>query len=215
VLDEIGELPLELQPKLLRALESRTITRLGETKSRSVDVRFVASTHRNLEEEVAAGRFREDLYFRLSVITVRMPPLRERKEEIPRLVRHFLTAMAGDRAPEVPAQTMELLLAHDWPGNCRELRNFVERFLALPELPPDALLGRAPGSMAPPGAPDVDASLPFHEAKERFTDRFERAYFERLLGAHGKNLSEAARVAGLSRQTCYRLIRKHGLKSDD
>ena len=215
VLDEIGELPLNLQSKLLRALESREVVRLGETKSRNVDVRFIASTNRNLQEEVKAGRFREDLFFRLSVVTARLPPLRDRKEEIPRLCSHFLTAIAGDRAPEIPSQTMELVLSHDWPGNCRELRNFVERFLALPGLPAGSLLGSPSEDDKRTGAPDVQKDEPFHAAKERFTDRFEYAYFERLLKNHGENISEAARVAGLSRQTCYRMIRKHGLKNDD
>ena len=214
VLDEIGELPLSLQPKLLRALESRTVTRLGATDSRSVDVRFVASTNRNLRQEVEAGRFREDLFFRLSVITVRLPPLRDRKEELPRLIRHFLSALGRADTPEVPEATMRLLGSHDWPGNVREVRNFVERFLALPGAAPDELLPRATVDSGPAGGVDLgDTEVGFHDAKQRFTDQFERVYLERLLSRHGDNLSEAARVSGLSRQSCYRLLRKHGLRS--
>lgn len=217
VLDEIGELPLELQPKLLRALESRTIQRIGEAKPREVDVRFVACTHRNLAEEVRTGRFREDLFFRLSVVTVRMPPLRERTEELPRLVAHFRRRIGGEDAPELPPELTSLLERHTWPGNVRELRNVVERFLALPGIDPSTLLDLAPRHEGAPSSSRVEGEwdLPFHDAKGQLLDRFERAYFERLLEAHGGNISEAARVAGLSRQSCYRLMHKHGLRVDE
>ncbi|MFO0615693.1 MAG: sigma 54-interacting transcriptional regulator [Polyangiaceae bacterium] len=217
VLDEIGELPLELQPKLLRALEARTVTRVGETKPRAIDVRFVASTHRLLDAEVRAGRFRQDLYFRLGVITVRLPPLRERREEIPRLLNHLLARLAPDREVEVPPAVLRLLARHDFPGNVRELRNFAERFLALEGLPPEALLGGA-GAPAREGAADargIRATEPFHESKRLWMDRFERAYLEDLLSRSGGNISEAARLAGLSRQSCYRLMEKHGLETPE
>jgi transcriptional regulator with PAS, ATPase and Fis domain len=221
VLDEIGELPLELQPKLLRVLEERTVQRVGESKRKQVDVRFVACTHRNLAEEVRAGRFRQDLFYRLSVISVRLPPLRERADEIPRLVGHFLQRFAGDSAPDVPESVLAMLCAYTWPGNVRELRNFVERFLALPGLSPALLLGVEPGALetstqqgsALPATAAWDAS--FHDAKGRITDWFEREYLVRLLAKHGDNLSEAARVSGLSRQSCYRLMHKHGLGGSD
>ena len=211
VLDEIGELPLDLQPKLLRALEARTVTRLGETAGRAFDVRLVACTNKNLEEEVRAGRFRSDLFYRLSVVAVRIPPLRERKEEIPRLVRHFVSKLAGDQAPDVPTVVLRMLEGHDWPGNVREMRNFVERTLALPDVSPALTLG---AGAATPATPPADVELPFHEAKRRATDGFERAYLERLLEVHGDNLSEAARASGLSRQSCYRLLYKHGLRTE-
>ncbi|MCS6797055.1 MAG: sigma 54-interacting transcriptional regulator [Myxococcota bacterium] len=213
VLDEIGELPIELQPKLLRVLEQRCVVRLGEVAERPVDVRVVASTNRNLEEEVRAGRFRQDLYFRLAVVTVRLPPLRERREEIARLARHFAVRAAGERAPELPPDVLRVLEAHDWPGNVRELRNFVERWLVLPEVATAELRAgdRQPRSGVADAGAMPDVSLPYHEAKERWIERFERAYLERLLHAHGGNITEAARVAGLSRQTCYRLMHKHGL----
>ncbi len=212
VLDEIGELPLDLQPKLLRALETRTVVRLGSTRSRQVDVRLVASTNRNLRAEVEAGRFRQDLYFRLSVITVRLPPLRDRREELPRLIRHFLANLGRSDAPELPLATMRLLESHDWPGNVREVRNFVERYLALPGASPEQLLPRADVGMEGPALDASALEVQFHDAKQHFTDRFERAYLSRLLEKHGDNMSEAARVSGLSRQTCYRLLRKHGLR---
>lgn len=209
VLDELGELPLELQPKLLRVLESRTLQRVGEAKPRSVDVRFVACTNRNLEEEVRAGRFRQDLFYRLSVISVRLPPLRERKEEIPRLIRHFASKLRIDDPPDIPPSLAAMLRNHDWPGNVRELRNFVERWVVLGDVDPTAL-------SLPQGTPtpseELPIDLPFHEAKQRWTEQLERAYLTRLLAAHGDNISEAARAAGLSRQSCYRLMEKHGLR---
>jgi DNA-binding NtrC family response regulator len=144
---------------------------------------------------------------------VRLPPLRDRKQELPRLIRHFLTVLGRGDAPELPPATMRLLESHDWPGNVREVRNFVERFLALPGASPEQLLPRADLGVDAPELEASELTVPFHDAKQRFTDRFERAYLERLLEAHGDNMSEAARVSGLSRQSCYRLLRKHGLRS--
>ncbi|MEM9188508.1 MAG: sigma 54-interacting transcriptional regulator [Myxococcota bacterium] len=204
VLDEIGELPVDLQPKFLRILETGTVRRLGEVTDRPVDVRLIACTHRNLQEEIRQGRFREDLFFRLSVLVVHLPPLRDRPEEIPRLVQHFLSRLGGPDAPEVGSPMMAVLQHHRWPGNVRELRNFVERLLAFPQADPASLL---PSGEAP------IAEQSFHAAKQDATERFERAYLARLLAFHGDNISEAARVAGLSRQTCYRLMKKHGLES--
>ena len=209
VLDEIGELPLALQPKLLRALEARTVQRVGETKTRTVDARFVACTNRNLQEEVKAGRFRQDLFFRLSVVSVRLPPLRERKEEIPRLVRHFMSQLRVQDPPELSASLLTMLTNHTWPGNVRELRNFVERFVVLRDLDPGGLLEEQDAD-AP--RESIPVHLPFHEAKQQWTDRLERVYLTQLLSAHGQNISEAARAAGLSRQSCYRLMEKHGLR---
>jgi DNA-binding NtrC family response regulator len=205
VLDEIGELPLDLQPKLLRVVESRAVVRVGESTPRPVDFRLVASTNRNLEQEVRAGRFRQDLFFRLSVITAKLPPLRDRREDIPLLVRKFLGARAA-----LPHHVMGLLASHSWPGNVRELRNVVERFVVLPDQDPAELLG-AP-DLATPGAESTELS--FHEAKQRYIDRFERDYLTQLLAKHGGNISEVARVATLSRQTCYRLMHKHGIRTD-
>jgi DNA-binding NtrC family response regulator len=206
VLDEIGELPLDLQPKLLRALESRTIQRLGETHARPVDVRFVACTNRNLEKEVAEGRFRQDLFFRLSVITVRLPSLRERREEIPRLVRHFLAKLTKDAA-DVPKSVLDVLVSYDWPGNVRELRNFAERFVALPGASPETLLAKSG-----PRAAEHDPNIGFHDAKQACLERFEREYLGMLFETYGDNIAQAARVAGLSRQSCYRLMHKYGFR---
>ena len=145
---------------------------------------------------------------------MRLPPLRERKEEIARLARHFAQKVAGDSAPELPAALLRMLETHDWPGNVRELKNFVERWIALPDLPASALLSPAKAARGSEPSPAVDPTVPYHEAKERCLEAFERAYLEALLAACEGNVSEAARVAGLSRQSCYRLMHKHGLGSD-
>lgn len=214
VLDEIGELPLELQPKLLRAIENRSVTRVGEHKARKVDLRIVASTHRDLEQLVADGRFRQDLYFRLAVLTVVLPPLRDRPEEVGRLLDHFLSTLAP--GTDLPADARQMLLRYDWPGNVRELRNVVERFATLPDLDASHWMPNvASQATRDDGAPAVTIEQPFHEAKAFWVDRFERAYLAALLDQHGGNISEAARVAGLSRQSCYRLLRKHGLEGKD
>jgi two-component system, NtrC family, response regulator GlrR len=212
VLDEIGELPLALQPKLLRALEARTVQRVGENRPRPIDARFIACTNRNLDEEVRAGRFRQDLLFRLSVVVVRLPPLRERKDEIVRLVHHFLTQLHVQDIPELDPSVLDLLQSYHWPGNVRELRNFVERMVVLRDIDPTAVLRSAAAVSPSPSQISPPIHLPFHEAKRQWTEQLEREYLTRLLEAHAGNLSEAARVAGLSRQSCYRLMEKHGLR---
>lgn len=212
VLDEIGEFPIALQPKLLRALEARTVQRIGENTSRKFDARIIACTNRNLEEEVRAGRFRQDLFFRLSVVSVRLPALRERKEEIVRLVNLFLSQLRSDEVPSLSPALVDLLMTYAWPGNVRELRNFVERMVVLHDVDPVAVL-RAGTAQAPADSSwSPPIHLPFHEAKQQWTDHLEHEYLTRLLAKHGGNISEAARAAGLSRQSCYRLMEKHGLR---
>ncbi|MCC6749735.1 MAG: sigma 54-interacting transcriptional regulator [Deltaproteobacteria bacterium] len=210
-LDELGELPLELQPKLLRVLESRTVRRVGESQVRAIDARFVAATNRNLSQEVEAGRFRQDLFFRLSVIRVRLPALRERREEIPRLVAHFLAQLGHDPAQPIPSSMMELLSAHAWPGNVRELRNVVERLALLPGMTPQYYLDGEGRPCPPAGEVVVPLDVPFHEGKRVWTERFEREYLAALLSRCGGNISELARVSGLSRQSCHRLLDRYGL----
>lgn len=219
VLDEIGDLPLDLQPKLLRVLENRTICRLGETHDRPIDVRFVACTNCDLAQEVRSGRFREDLLYRLSVISIRLPPLRERREEISSLVRHFIGNLSGDKAVEVPEHLLDLMFDYQWPGNVRELRNFVERYLAFPTSAPEMLFGMPSYdvqqcSTSEGGSPSIGTALPFHAAKQRWVDYFEKSYLLALFKKHRGNVSAVARDAGLSRQTCYRLIIKHKLRGN-
>jgi DNA-binding NtrC family response regulator len=210
-LDEIGELPLELQPTLLRSLEKKTTRRVGGNVELSHDVRLIAATNRNLAEEVKAKRFREDLYFRLNVTRVRLPPLRERAEDIPVLAQRFAAEAGAPLSPEMLA----VLAAHDWPGNVRELKNTVARA---------AFDGGAVAVTGPAGPGGImsrrllyDAgrlrSLP--EARQLAADEFERVFLEEALAQAGGNMSRAAELAGVSRQMMTRLAAKHGLRAKD
>jgi DNA-binding NtrC family response regulator len=205
-LDEIGELPLEIQPKLLRALESREIRRVGETHPRKVDVRVIAATHRDLLQQVGKGLFRDDLYFRLAVVEVTVPPLRSRREDIPILIGGFLDDLGvTERRDLFPPHVLADLAAHDWPGNVRELRNYVERTIVLHEPQPTSTRRVAP-------AP-VDLATPFRQAKDVVVNNFERSYIAALLEAAGGNVAKAARSGGMDRMHLYRLIQKHGLRT--
>lgn len=208
-LDEVGELPLELQPKLLRVLEQRTIRRVGGHEHQPVDVRILAATNRDLRTEVNEGRFRADLYYRLAVINVYLPSLRERPEDIPQLVDHIVSRLEAD--PEAVEQiiTPELvgrLQTAAWRGNVRELRNYLERCLVLHRPPP---LQPAQGGS---DALVVDPRLSFANAKRQALDRFECQYLQALLERHGGNVSQAARSADMNRVYLHRLLRRHGLR---
>jgi transcriptional regulator with PAS, ATPase and Fis domain len=217
-LDEIGELPLELQPQLLRALEKREVRPIGDLRSKKVNIRVVAATHRGLADMVKAGTFREDLYFRLAVVRALVPPLRKHKEDIPLLVRTFVKDhKGGDFAlsPDVIAQ----LEHHDWPGNVRELRNVVERGLSLeggaidlamssqPELDVEKALGSGPVTKEL-----LDMS--FKDAKGLLTESFEREYLTHLLKKHAGNISRAALEAGIDRNYIHRLVKKYNIPVD-
>jgi two-component system, NtrC family, nitrogen regulation response regulator GlnG len=188
---------------------------VGGTGYRSINVRVVAATNRDLETEVREGRFRRDLYHRLAVARVEIPPLRQRREDIPMLVEHIVlqAARAANRsAPVVPPTTIALLARHDWPGNVRELRNVLEQALALsPGTALDPALLSLPD--APSSSPEAGTgeALPFRAARERLIEAWEREYLVELLRKAGHNVSEAARRAGLSRVYLHELIRKHGL----
>jgi two-component system response regulator HydG len=188
-LDEIGELPLALQPKLLRALEAREIRRLGETRARKVNVRVIAATNRDLEREVNRGRFREDLYFRLAVMNLRVPSLRERIDDLPLLVRGFLASLGAEKSDLFTPQVLAELAEHDWPGNVRELRNHVERAVVLQEPQPTSKRSAAASA-------GVDVGIPYKIAKDAAVDAFERAYVSALLDDAGGNVSRAARPSG-------------------
>jgi DNA-binding NtrC family response regulator len=201
-LDEIGELPLDQQVKLLRALESREVRRVGADRGRTVDVRVLAATHRRLDRLVAAGQFRADLYYRLAVIKVHVPSLRERVEDILPLARRFLAELkpALDPSTLLSDAVARALVAHAWPGNVRELRNVVQRLVLVGELATDV---RAPA--APPE---------YETARRLALDEFEREYCRAILAHAGGNVSRAATAAGLSRQMLHRLLRKHDLRGD-
>jgi len=210
-LDEIGELPLEVQPKLLRALEQREIRRVGETKTRKVNVRVISATNRDLEREVNKGSFRGDLYFRIAVITVRVPPLRERPEDLPHLIRSFLAQLDASASEGLfGGEVLEELGKHEWPGNVRELRNYVERSIVLQtarlSFTPPASGGGSGGS----SSTGVDVSIPYKVAKEALIDGFERAYVRAVIDACGGNMTKAARMAGIDRMYLHRLVQKHG-----
>jgi two-component system nitrogen regulation response regulator GlnG len=217
-IDEIGELELDMQPRLLRALESRKIKPVGAAQYREVDVRVIAATNRDLHEEVKAGRFRDDLYHRLAVVRVTLPPLRERKQDVPALIEHFL---AG-KDIEVPAETMALFTEYDWPGNVRELKNVIDRGLSLMGqsrvLEPSLLgLESVPGAPSSGGGghwPAV-ANEGFREAKERLIASWERDYVAQLLRRAGGNVSKAVREGGLDRVYLHRLIKKYGIANVD
>jgi transcriptional regulator with GAF, ATPase, and Fis domain len=227
-LDEIGELPLSMQPTLLRVLESRLVRRLGETAHRSVDVRFLSATHRDLRSMVTAGAFREDLYFRLAVLPVTVPPLRERMDDIALLLEHFLPRATEAARSELLAD----LLDRPWLGNVRELRNFIERASAFGAQralamsappsregsvsipPPPPSLPSLPPPLAPPrpgqGGSDLGVlAATFDKPYREFRDDVEREYIERLVKRHGGSVSAAAQAAGIDRTYIHRLVRKH------
>jgi len=208
LLDEIGELALDLQPKLLRVLEQRDVQRLGATKRVPVDVRIIAATNRNLKQEVNARRFRSDLYFRIAVIVVTMPPLRERLSDVPLIVDGILGDLGARDLPAAAAlrsgELLPELTRHGWPGNVRELRNYVESFLVHAE--------RAPSPSSQPDEPVIDVSQPLRAVRDRWIRWVERRYLERLLAEHGNNVSAAARAAGIDRVHLHRLLSRAGLR---
>ena len=211
-LDEIGELPLDLQPLLLRAIEQRMVRRIGGRQDRACDVRVVAATHRNLAEEVRAGRFRKDLYYRLAVARVRIPPLRERPEDLPLLARTFAVELGLALEPELVA----VLASYEWPGNVRELRNLIARQAAQPASAAQLLREQSAASAA--SADPVFAGVglrPLHEARTHAGDAFERRYLLEALARAEDNVSRAAELAGVSRQLFTRLIAKHNLRVRD
>ena len=207
-LDEIGELPLEAQPTLLRALESGEVKPLGENQAHHVKVRVVAATNRDLQEALEEGSFREDLYYRLAVVKLTVPPLAQRREDVPLLA----TAFARDAgAGSLPAQILSELTSRSWPGNVRELRNAVLAYLALGSLPE---AGAAPkGLLEAALRQSVDIARPYQEQRDALDALFARVYFETLLAKTGGNQSEAARIGGIERSYFGKLLRKYGIKA--
>jgi two-component system, NtrC family, response regulator GlrR len=216
-LDELGELPLELQPKLLRVLGEREVRRVGARNTRKVDVRVVAATNRDLRREVNAGRFRADLFYRLAVIQVRMPPLRDRLEALPLLARGLLQAIGRERGVDVKDVELDAALwQHTWPGNVRELRNYLEQLVIL-KVPP-ALGAFEPAPEAGSGEGALSSGLeklPLTTAKNELLARFERQYVTRLLEQTKGNVAEAARLSGVNRATLFRMIRRYGLREGE
>jgi DNA-binding NtrC family response regulator len=218
-LDEIGDMPPETQAKILRVLQERAFERVGGTRPIEVDVRVVAATHRNLEEEVKAGRFREDLYYRLKVVEVELPPLRERAEDVPALAQRFLeevTDRVGREKKRIGEDALAALVRYPWPGNVRELRNAIEQAVVLAPRPVlEASDLRLPGPEGPPTAEAGNAGLAFSDAKKRAVERFERAFLLQALRSHGGNISRAAESVGMVRQSLQQKIRELGLRAED
>ncbi len=230
-LDELGELSSELQPKLLRALEKGQVKPVGSNQTIDTDVRIIAATNRNLLHEVREGNFREDLYYRFAVIRVQLPPLRDRPEDIPVLVEHFLSA-ANERTGrddiDVAYKTMEKLKRHRWPGNVRELKNFIDRAVLLTQgdnietrflTPSEPASKNAPGAIEDSALPLVDTALdeniPFKDAKNRLVEEFEKEYWSRLLERTSGNVSKAARIAGVHRKSVEYILKKLDLTRED
>lgn len=203
--DEVGELPLELQTRLLRAVENRWIRRVGGTRKIPLDIRIIAATNRCLEEEVNRGAFRADLYYRLSVVQVRLPPLRERPQDIGPLATNILLESGASEQFNLDDETLARLQRYSWPGNVRELRNYLRR-LTLGER-------EAPGAQPAPAETGqaIDLSASFRQAKEAAVARFERAYLTALMRSANGNISQAARTAQTDRTHLSRLLNKYGL----
>jgi DNA-binding NtrC family response regulator len=216
LLDEVAELAPSAQGKLLRVLQEGEVRPVGEERARTVDVRVLAATHRDLAERVRAGAFREDLYYRLDVVQLRIPPLRERPEDVPVLARHFLDLFAerfGASPLHVPPALFDRLAAHAWPGNVRELENAIEGLVALS--PPGELdLSLLPGGGAGPAAADAPAAGGVLGLKQR-VEAYERGLIVDALRAARGNRSEAARRLGVSRVTLHDKLRKYGLGGGD
>jgi two-component system nitrogen regulation response regulator NtrX len=218
-LDEIADMPLNTQAKMLRVLTDQSYTRVGGQRPVKVDVRVLSATSRDLAEEIAAGRFREDLYYRLNVVPVRIPPLKERREDIPDLVNHFLTRFAAERripTPRVAEEALAALQAHDWPGNVRQLRNIMERTLILAPgdrveciesdlLPPEIVEGQGAGSINT--ASIAIMGSPLREARESF----EREYLKIQIRRFSGNISRTASFIGMERSALHRKLKALGL----
>lgn len=210
LIDEIGDLDISLQPKLLRALQRMEVQRVGGSKAVKVDVRVLSATRRNLDEEVQAGRFRDDLYFRLNVARIELPPLRQRRGDVTLLTRHFWEMLGGKGCP-IPADLLERLEAYSWPGNVRELYNAIARHLALGELAGFNVGDSGRMSEPPPpsgegsGDPDfideiVRRNLPLPEARQQVMEEFERRYIDAALESQGGNVTKAAAASGVGRR---------------
>jgi two-component system nitrogen regulation response regulator NtrX len=216
-LDEIGDMSLSAQSKVLRVLQEGVVTRIGAPKAITVDVRVLAASNKRLEHEIADGRFREDLYYRLNVVPIQVPPLRERREDIPELVAHFASQLggrAGIVAKPFSEEAVRRLIARSWPGNVRELRNGVERLLILSTgrtITAGDVERLLPGPIPPEGSAEWGRGGTF----EAFKEDAERAFLLQKLREHDWNVSETARVVEIPRSNLYKKIEKYGLSRDE
>jgi len=211
-LDEIGDLPMALQPKLLRVLQEGKIRPLGSPQPLSVDLRIIAATNRELDKAIQEGQFRRDLYHRLNVVKISVPPLHKRKDDIPRLAEHFLRRNAAELKRPVPRlneKALELLLKYDYPGNVRELQNLIERAAILTEGETIGVENLPP--LEPAGGTPPPTGIPLETRLEEVIDAVEIDYLRRQLENAGGNISEAARKSGIDRKTFREKLRKHGI----
>jgi two-component system response regulator AtoC len=222
-LDEIGDMPVHVQARLLRVLQEGEVRPVGSAEVRRVDVRVIAATHVDLRAAVDAGRFREDLFYRLNVVALRVPPLRERRDDIPLLAAHFLRKHCGAAAPTLSPDALDALVADPWPGNVRELENALLHAIAfhhgdligrasLPaQIGARSTTGGGPPETAPP---DPAHLLPLSEAKRQVNATFERSYLMKVLERARGSVSEAARLAGIDRTNLRRLLKRYEIQSD-
>ncbi len=215
-IDEVGDMPPATQVKLLRVLQEKEFERVGSSATVKVDVRIISATNKDLNHAVKAGNFREDLYYRLNVVLIQVPPLRERLEDLPPLALHFLQEYATRCHKEinrVAPDAMQLLTSHRWPGNVRELQNVIERSLVLEKS--SVLTSRTIASCLQPNAQQNDRAFsmdrPYHEAKDELLHRFDRDYIAGLLKKHEGNITKASEEAGLGYRNFYEKMKKYGL----
>lgn len=224
-LDELGELPIDLQPKLLRALENREVRRVGANTATKIDVRVISATNRNLKQEIQGGKFREDLYYRMSVVKISLPPLRDRPEDIPLIIERLLTTQTYNKTPtgfkviRVEDDALKLLQRYPWPGNVRELANILERACSFVE---GETIRRGDLEFVFSEIDDaeertenmrINTDIPFKEAKQEIVERFEKEYLEELLKKHNYNLSKASREAKVDRKHIRNLLKKYGIET--
>ncbi len=220
-LDEIADLPLAMQVKLNRVLQERKVRRVGATDERDIDVRVIAATNVDLKARVAAGTFREDLYYRLNVLGIHIPPLRDRREDIPPLVA-FLLERRGARRPGAPegftAEALTALVQYPWPGNVRELENAIERAIAVtdgPRIELEALPDEVAATLRPRLTRGTETVLTYREVVDLARDRASREYLIALMRELGGNVTDAARRAGMERESLHRLLKRYGVHSED
>jgi DNA-binding NtrC family response regulator len=217
LLDEIGDISLSIQLKLLRCVQEQDVRPVGSNQSHKVDVRILASTNQNLEDRIQEKTFREDLFYRLNVLSIMVPTLDERREDIPLLVQYFIDQICREMKTcikRITPETISYLAAKDWPGNVRQLLNFVRRLAVFgANEVVDLNVVRLVESQNYPGSPDPDQLTPYKDAKAQVLDSFTTAYVDSLLKAAGGNVSEAARLSGLERVSLQKILKRHGIDS--
>jgi transcriptional regulator with GAF, ATPase, and Fis domain len=217
-LDEIGNVSPAMQMKLLRVLQERQFERVGGTRTLETDVRIIAATNENLEEAVAEGRFREDLYYRINVIPIPLPPLRQRKEDIPLLARHFVQKHGHRRVRDISEEAIQTLMSYDWPGNVRELENIIERSIILEresQLVTIDLPNKMRRKSGANGLLDFNEDLPLEQVREQAIDQVEKEYLKRVLARYHGSIKRVAEHTGLTTRSIHGKMKKFDLRKED